>query len=59
MFSQAKEFYITAESYVSDAVFKLKKLGNDNDIDVSEGVYYYEKIKRETDVKIGAADRTK
>jgi len=56
---QAKEFYITAESYLSDAIFKLKKLGHDNNINVSEDVYYCEKIKRETDVKIGAADRAK
>jgi hypothetical protein len=56
---QAKEFYTTAESYVSDAIFKLKKLGHDNDINVSEDLYYCEKIKKETDVKIGAADRAK
>lgn len=56
---QAKEFYITGESYVSDAIFKLKEKGNKNNIDVSEDVYYCEKIKRETDVKIGQADRAK
>ena len=56
---QAKEFYTTAESYVSDAIFKLKELENNKNIDVSEDVYYCEKIKRETDVKIGAADRAK
>lgn len=56
---QAKEFYTTAESYVSDAIFKLKELGNNKNIDVSEDVYYCEKIKTETDVKIGAADRAK
>lgn len=56
--AEAQRFYITAESYLSDAIFKLKKLGHDNDIDVSEDVYYCEKIKRETDVKIGANDRT-
>jgi len=56
---QAKEFYTTAESYVSDAIFKLKEQGNKNNIDVSENVYYCEKIKRETDVKIGQADRVK
>lgn len=56
---QAKEFYTTAESYVSDAVFKLKEEGNKNNIDVSEDVYYCEKIKRETDVKIGQADSAK
>ena len=56
---QAKEFYVTAESYLSDAIFKLKKAGNNNAIDASEDVYYCEKIKRETDVKIGATDRAK
>jgi len=57
--SEAQRSYRTAESYVSDAVFKLKEEGQKNNIDVSEDVYYCEKIKRETDVKIGAADRTK
>jgi hypothetical protein len=57
--SQAKEFYTTAESYLSDAIFKLENLGHDNNINVSEDIYYCEKIKRETDVKIGAADRAK
>ncbi len=56
---QAKEFYTTADSYLSDAIFKLKEQGNKNNIDVSEDVYYCEKIKRETDVKIGAAERAK
>jgi len=56
---QAKESYTTAESYLSDAIFKLKEEGNNNNIDVSEDVYYCEKIKRETDVKIGTADRAK
>ena len=56
---QAKEFYTTAESYLSDAIFKLKELGHNNNMDVSEDVYYCEKIKRETDVKIGAASRAK
>ena len=57
--AEAERFYTTAESYVSDAIFKLKKLGHDNNIDVSEGVYYCEKIKRETDVQIGQADKAK
>jgi len=56
---QAKEFYTTAESYLSDAIFKLKEQGYNNNIDVSEDVYYCERIKTETDVKIGAADRAK
>ena len=56
---QAKEFYTTAESYLSDAIFKLKEQGHNNNIDVSEDVYYCEKIKRETDVQIGQADKAK
>jgi len=56
---KAKESYVTAESYLSDAIFKLKEQGNNKNIDVSEDVYYCEKIKRETDVKIGKADRAK
>jgi hypothetical protein len=57
--SEAEKSYTTAESYVSDAVSKLKEAGNNKNIDVSEDVYYCEKIKRETDVKIGQADRSK
>jgi hypothetical protein len=57
--AEAERFYATAESYVSDAIFKLKELGHNNNMDVSEDVYYCEKIKRETDVKIGQADRAK
>jgi hypothetical protein len=56
---EAERSYRTAESYVSDAVFKLKDSGNNKNIDVSEDVYYCEKIKRETDVKIGQVNRTK
>jgi len=55
--AQAKQSYVTAESYLSDAIFKLKNLGHDKNIDVSEDVYYCEKIKRETDVQIGQADK--
>jgi hypothetical protein len=57
--AQAKEFYTTAESYLSDAIFKLKEQGHDKNINVSEDVYYCERMKKETDVKIGAADRAK
>ena len=57
--AEAESSYRTAESYVSDAIFKLKEQGHDNNIDVSEELYYCEKIKRETDVKIGQADRAK
>jgi hypothetical protein len=56
---EAAESYTTAEPYLSDAIFKLKNVGNDKGIDVSEDVFYCEKIKRETDVKIGAANRAK
>lgn len=55
--AEAERAYRTAESYVSDAIFKLNESGNSNNIDVSKDVYYCEKIKKETDVKIGAADR--
>ncbi|MDD5247186.1 MAG: hypothetical protein PHS09_07335 [Candidatus Omnitrophica bacterium] len=57
--AQAEESYRTAESYVSDAIFKLKQLGHDNNIDVSEDIYYCERIITETDVKIGQAGRAK
>ena len=55
--AEAERSYTTAESYLSDTIFKLKGLGHDNNIDVSEDVYYCEKIKRETNVKIGTADK--
>ena len=54
---EAQKSYTTAESYLSDAIFKLKRLGHDKNVDVTEDVYYCEKMKSETDVKIGAADR--
>lgn len=54
---QAKESYTTAGSYLSDTIFKLKEQGHENNIDVTDELYYCEKMKRETDVKIGAADR--
>ena len=57
--AEAQSSYATAESYLSDAIFKLNQLGHDKDINVSDDVYYCEKIKRETDVKIGAAGRAK
>jgi len=57
--AETERSYRTAESYVSDVIFKLKEVGNNKNIDVAEDVYYCEKIKRETDVKIGQADRVK
>lgn len=57
--SEAGKYYNTGESYISDAIFKLNQAGSDKNINVSEEVYYCEKIKRETDVKIGQADRAK
>jgi uncharacterized protein YceK len=57
--AEAERFYRTAESYVSDAIYKLNEIGHNNNIDVSEDVYYCERIKKETDVKIGAVDRAK
>lgn len=52
-------FYRTAESYLSDTIFKLKEQENNGHINVSEHVNYCEKIKRETDVKIGTDDLVK
>ena len=57
--SEAQSSYTTADSYLSDAIFKLKEQGYNNNINVSGDVYYCEKIKRETAVKIGSADRAK
>ena len=56
---ESEKLYITAESYLSDAIFKLQQLGHDNNIDVSEDIYYCENIKNETDVKIGTANKAK
>ena len=51
--------YHTAESYLSDTISKLKDQENNNHIDASEDVNYCEKIKSETDVKIGQAENAK
>ena len=55
----AEGFYATGESYLSDTIYKLKEQENNNHINVSDDVYYCEKIKSETDVKIGHADIVK
>ena len=49
----------TAESYLSDTISKLKDQEINNHINASEDVNYCEKIKRETDVRIGAADNAR
>ena len=51
--------YRTAESYLSDTIYKLKEQENNNHIDASDDVNYCEKIKSETDVKIGQAENAK
>ena len=56
---ESEKLYTTAESYLSDAIYKLEQLGHDNNIDVSENIHYCGKIKSETDVKIGEANKTK
>jgi len=56
--AEAEKFYTTAESYISDAIYKLEEIGHDKNVDVSDDVYYCEKIKRETDVKIGKSERS-
>ena len=55
----AEGFYATGESYLSDTIYKLKEQENNNHINVSDDVYYCEKIKSETDVKIGHAENAK
>ena len=52
----AEGYYTTGESYISDTIYKLKEQESNNHINVSEDVNYCEKIKRETDVKISAAN---
>ncbi len=58
-FGEREKYYTTAESYLSDAIFKLNEQGHNNNIDVSEDVNYCEKIKREIDVQIGQTNRVK
>jgi len=55
----AEGLYRTGESYLSDTIYKLKEQENNNHINVSEDVNYCEKIKSETDVKIGQAENAK
>jgi hypothetical protein len=55
----AEGFYRTGESYISDTIYKLNEQENNNHINISEDVNYCEKIKSETDVKIGHADNAK
>lgn len=55
--SQAIEVYRKAESYLSDAMYKLKHLGRDESIDVSEELYYCEDLKSRIRVNIGAAEK--
>ena len=52
-------FYRTAESYLSDTIYKLNDQENNNHINASEDINYCEKIKSETDVKIGHAENAK
>ena len=56
---EAAGFYRTAESYLSDTVYKLKDQEDNDHINVSQDINYCEKIKRETDVKIGTDDIAK
>jgi len=54
---EAAKNYTTAESYISDTIYKLKTIGHDENIDVTEDIYYCDKIKSESDVKIGQANK--
>ncbi len=50
---KAHEAYITAESYLSDTIFKLKRLGSKYNIDVKQDVEYCEQVKGEIHAKEG------
>jgi len=54
---QAREYYRKAESYLSDAIFKLEQLGHDNKIDVSEELYYCKNLKGEIHEDIVKAEK--
>ena len=54
---RAAQNYEQAESCLADAIFKLKEIGHENGIDVSEDVYYCQKIQGETHSKKGGAHR--
>ena len=50
---KAREAYLTADSYLSDTIYKLKEAALEKKIDVDNEVYYCEKIQRETHAKEG------
>ncbi|MFA5008310.1 MAG: hypothetical protein WC546_03710 [Candidatus Omnitrophota bacterium] len=54
---EAKECYRKAESYLSDAIFKLGQLGHDNQIDDSEELYYCEELKIKIHANINATEK--
>lgn len=55
--AEAKEDYRKADSYLSDAVYKLEQAGYDEELDVSEEVYYAQELKREIGVQMGLAEK--
>jgi len=55
--AEAQKAYESASQYLSDALFKLEQLGHDNSIDVSEEVYYCQKLKSEIEVKKNEATK--
>ncbi len=54
---KAHESYITAGSYLSDTIFKLKRLGTDYNVEVEEYIDYCEKVKGEIHAQEGQARR--
>lgn len=54
---KAHESYITAGSYLSDTIFKLKRVGADQNIEVNEYIDYCEKVKGEIHAQEGLERR--
>jgi len=54
---KAHESYITASSYLSDTIFKLKRLETDYKLEVKEYIDYCEKVKGEIHAQEGIERR--
>lgn len=52
---RAQDAYQIADQYLSDAAYKLKQLGHDNQLDVNEDIFYVEKVQSEIRVDEGVA----
>ena len=54
---RAAEFYSNAEEYLRRTIFALKKLGNEQNIDVTKEVEFCERLQRDTHSAQGDAKR--